>query len=559
MHTSYLFRFFLRFVLGLYCFGLLQANALGSPKKVLLVGSNLAPNSLEVLRFTQNDVEKMAEVLHELGGVSSHDIILLQNPSYQELEQSLAELHENISPHTQLVFYYSGHADNKGLLLGKEVFPLQKIRDFLEDERAKIRLGIIDACQSGALVRKKGGQVLPGVDIRLEVEPSLNGAVLITSSSAGESSLEVDELGGSLFTHFFVSGLRGAADDNQDGMVTLEEAFSYSSHQTLNHSSISRSGSQHPTFEYNLSGQRQLVISVLNQKSSLVFGTDLVGSYLIFDRSRNRVVAEIEKKEGKVRSIQLPLGDYYIKKRLPSAVLIQKISLSTNKSISVSEQKMHTVPYEEDVTKGHPSKVFQPTWKYGAPFLEHTAYTMRRKEKLIGLKGFAYGFSDDVTLFSSFFIPSLSAKYRLFHTNKFSLSLSSGYSIDIFSFKDERYTGIFLTTGTAFSWRIHPSIVFSSGLDWELESWDIDENLPENLFSLWSSVSWVFTENDLFQSMGKSTTSSTLEKDSTSFSITVQYVHRWKSMRLSGGIEYLNILSDRKGEYTPVFNIWWRW
>ena len=552
-------RYTYHLVLGLCCFVGVHGSALGNPKKVLLVGSNLAPNSLEPLRFTQNDVEKMAEVLHELGGVSGKDIVLLQNPTRQELEESLARLHENISPQTQLVFYYSGHADNRGLLLGKEVFPLQKIRDFLEDERAKIRLGIIDACQSGALVRKKGGQVLPGVDIRLDVEPSLNGAVLITSSSAGEASLEVDELGGSIFTHFFVSGLRGAADDNQDGMVTLEEAFAYGSHQTLNHSSISKAGTQHPTFEYNLSGQRQLVISVLNQNSSLVFGTELVGSYLVFDRSRNRVVVEIEKQEGEIRNIQLPIGDYYIKKRLPAAVLIQKISLSADKTISVSEHNMHTIPFEEDVTKGHPSKVFQPTWKYGAPFLENTAYTMRRKERLIGLKGFAYGFSDDVTLFSSFFVPSLSAKYRLYHTNKFSLSLSSGYSIDIFSLKDERYTGIFLTTGAAISWRIDPNIVVSTGLDWELESWNNDDNLPENLFSLWSSASWVFTENDLFQIMGKGTASSTFDIDSTSFSLTMQYAHRWKHMRISGGLEYINLLAALKAEYIPVCNIWWRW
>ena len=224
-----------RLLVVLLCIGFMGAfvgQAEAIPKKVLLVGSNPAPSDLEPLRYTQNDVEKMAEVLHELGGFSGEDIMLLQDPSASELALALGDLQKNISANTQLIFYYSGHADNSGLLLGREVFPLQKIRDFLDDDRAQIRLGIIDACQSGALVRKKGGEMLPGVDIRLDVEPTLNGAVLITSSSAGESSLEMDELGGSLFTHFFVSGLRGAADDDQDGMVTLEEVFSYSSNQT---------------------------------------------------------------------------------------------------------------------------------------------------------------------------------------------------------------------------------------------------------------------------------------------------------------------------------------
>ena len=52
----------------------------------------------------------------------------------------------------------------------------------------------------------------------------MKGAVLITSSTAEEASVERDDLGGSLFSHFFISGLRGAADSNQDRKVTLQEA-----------------------------------------------------------------------------------------------------------------------------------------------------------------------------------------------------------------------------------------------------------------------------------------------------------------------------------------------
>ena len=539
---------------------LIAGEAKAIPKKVLLVGSNLAPADLEPLRYTQNDVEKMAEVLHELGGVSGEDIMLIQDPSSEALEQALLDLQRNIVPNTQLIFYYSGHADDSGLLLGTDVFPLEKIRAFLDDDRAQIRLGIIDACQSGALVRKKGGEMLPGLNIRLDAQPTLNGAVLITSSSASESSLEIDELGGALFTHFFVSGLRGAADNDQDGMVTLEEVFSYSSNQTLNHSSVSRAGAQHPTFEYNLSGQRQLIMSVLDQSSALVFGPNLIGSFLVFDRSRNRVVVEIEKKPGEQRTIQLPAGDYYVKKRLPSAVLIQKIALATDSTIAVAEHRMHTVPYEEDVTKGRPSKVFQPTWKYGAPFLENTAYTMRRKEKLLGIKSFAYGLNDDVTLQTSFFVPSLFAKYRLLNTNNVVISLSSGYSIDFFSLKDERYSGIFLTTGTAVSWQTHPSFTLSTGIDWELESWSKDESSVTNLLSLWGSGTWLPTENDLLQLMAKGTTNDGIEKEESSIKATIQYGRRWNRMRVSAGVEYNQfLLSEADMYFSPVLNVWWRW
>ena len=66
-------------------------------------------------------------------------------------------------------------------------------------------------------------------------------------------------------------------------------------------------------------------------------------------------------------------GDYYIKKRLPSAVLVQKVAL-VRVPITGCVTRMHTVPYEEDVTKGYASEVFEPTWKYGAPYLANGVY-----------------------------------------------------------------------------------------------------------------------------------------------------------------------------------------
>ncbi|MEC7984914.1 MAG: hypothetical protein VX278_07110, partial [Myxococcota bacterium] len=281
------------------------------------------------------------------------------------------------------------------------------------------------------------------------------------------------------------------------------------------------------------------------------------GSYLIFDRSRNRVVAELDKKAGAFRSIQLPAGDYFVKKRLPSAVLIQKIALPEDRTIAVSENQMHTVPYEEDVTKGRPSKTFQPTWKYGSPFLGNTAYTMRRGEKSIGLKSLAYGLNDDVTLLTSFWIPSLSAKYRLLHQNQISLALHSGYSIDVFSLRDTRYTGIFLTTGASVSWRFNPSWVSSMGFDWELESWNKDDSSSESLYSLWGSTTWMPTENDLLQVVGRGTSDSSWTTASRSYAATVQYARRWGRMRAAVGVEYSSF--DTRGEWLPVFDLWWRW
>ena len=55
----------------------------------------------------------------------------------------------------------------------------------------------------------------------------------LTSSSEDEASQESDQIGSSFFTHYLVSGLRGAADASDDDLVTLEEVYRYAREETL--------------------------------------------------------------------------------------------------------------------------------------------------------------------------------------------------------------------------------------------------------------------------------------------------------------------------------------
>ncbi|MCK7469824.1 MAG: hypothetical protein MZU95_02755 [Desulfomicrobium escambiense] len=53
------------------------------------------------------------------------------------------------------------------------------------------------------------------------------GKVIITASSANEVSVEKDELQHGVFTYYLLEGLRGKADTDRDGMVTVDEAYRY--------------------------------------------------------------------------------------------------------------------------------------------------------------------------------------------------------------------------------------------------------------------------------------------------------------------------------------------
>jgi uncharacterized caspase-like protein len=51
--------------------------------------------------------------------------------------------------------------------------------------------------------------------------------VIITASGANEVSTEKDELQHGVFTYFLLEGLRGPADFDNGGLVTVDEAYRY--------------------------------------------------------------------------------------------------------------------------------------------------------------------------------------------------------------------------------------------------------------------------------------------------------------------------------------------
>ena len=74
-------------------------------------------------------------------------------------------------------------------------------------------------------------------------------------------SQESDEIQGSFFTHHLTTGLRGDADQNRDGRVTLDEAYTYAYARTVAATAATRGGAQHPTYEYDLRGAGDVVLS----------------------------------------------------------------------------------------------------------------------------------------------------------------------------------------------------------------------------------------------------------------------------------------------------------
>jgi hypothetical protein len=208
------------------------------------------------------------------------------------------------------VFYYSGHSDEDGLLLNKERYGYKELRERINQIPSDMRIVILDSCSSGSFARAKGG--VKTQPFLIDSSLSAEGYAFLTSSSASEASQESDSIASSYFTHSLVAGLRGAADTIGDGRVTLNEAYRFAYTETLLKTETSVFGAQHPSYDMQVSGTGDLVLTDIKETSaSLVIDEALSGRLSIRDRS-DYLVAEITKTAGRPMELGLEPGVYRI-------------------------------------------------------------------------------------------------------------------------------------------------------------------------------------------------------------------------------------------------------
>ncbi len=274
--------------------------AAGTHRVAIVVGNNAGNGDRPALHYAETDAAKFADVLAELGGVEPADLFLLRGKDREALDAALARAKQRIAafhadPTSRVVvlFYFSGHSDGEALELGGDRLTFSQLRTWLATAGADVRVALVDSCKSGALLAAKGGTPGPAFQIRLTDDVASTGEALLTSSAADEVALESREIGGSFFTHHFISGLRGAADTSGDGIVTLTEAYQYAYAHTIKTTGDTVIGPQHPAYDYRLTGQGELVLSELTKptaKLSLPGGFERI---LVTDRGRDEVIAEV--------------------------------------------------------------------------------------------------------------------------------------------------------------------------------------------------------------------------------------------------------------------------
>jgi hypothetical protein len=322
----------------------------------LVAGSNAGGPDRGKLKYAASDARAFASVLKELGGVREEDLVLLVDPSVSSFRSAMGRMQQKLvaSPpggeRRELVVYYSGHSDEEGLILGADRFPYDTFRRDISAIPADVRVAILDSCASGALTRAKGGVSRPA--FLFDATADMRGHAFLTSSSAEEAAQESDRIGASFFTHFLVSGLRGAADTTGDGLVTLNEAYAFAFQETLASTERTQFGAQHPAYDISLTGSGDLVLTDLRAASAgLTIPEGIAGRLSIRDE-RGLLAVELAKAAGQRVDLALPAGTYAVLLDDRGERTAAEVRIESGRRVTLAAAQLRPVTSDRTTARG---------------------------------------------------------------------------------------------------------------------------------------------------------------------------------------------------------------
>jgi hypothetical protein len=321
------------------------AAADGGRRVIVAIGSNRGLSNEPKLSYAELDAARFARVMVELGGVAAEDAQVLPAPNAEAVLARVRREGQRLDTSAALIVYYSGHGSETGLHLGKDVLPLAALRAAIDQSGAGLRLLIIDSCrdltageaaQQAAGIVNKGIIVSPNatfdIDVtlqgRLDLRGHHQGVIEMRSTAAGGKAAESHSLRAGVFSHHLLSGMRGPADFDGDGGVSVEEAYTFAYHRTVYDSRWGTQLPQEPAIATRVEGAGPLLLTSLSSSQSVLTLPPEDGvEYEVFELGSEVQFAEAWSRAKQPMRIGLPAGHFVVHRRKESVVEVASVSL----------------------------------------------------------------------------------------------------------------------------------------------------------------------------------------------------------------------------------------
>jgi hypothetical protein len=153
-------------------------------------------------------------------------LLLNKDATKENIMKALREVFSQSTDNDFILFYFSGHGAYGSFSptdYNTHSVEHSEVKEIFKNSNAKYRLCIADACYSGSI----GSGNSAGQSSSSTVDLKDARIAVIMSSKPSQTSMETASLRQGLFSYYLIRGLRGVADLNKDGYVTVGELFLY--------------------------------------------------------------------------------------------------------------------------------------------------------------------------------------------------------------------------------------------------------------------------------------------------------------------------------------------
>jgi len=258
---------------------ILTINKIETRRKIwaVVIGINNYPQ-IRQLNYAVNDAKAFYQYLINFNKIPPENIVLLLNEDAKlmKIRSTLGTYLKNMaSKEDMVIIYFAGHGatekeatspDGDGLekyLLPYDVnpkdlyataLPMGEISRIFARIKSERLIFIADSCYSGA----SGGRTISLTDMRSSISDAFldriirgKGKIIISASGANEVSEERKKLRHGVFTYFLLEGLKGNADSDGDGLITVDEIYRFVSERVPK----ATNNAQHPVKKGSVEGQ----------------------------------------------------------------------------------------------------------------------------------------------------------------------------------------------------------------------------------------------------------------------------------------------------------------